>query len=155
MESCPGSLSDLVLYSQSHSPLPLLLKIDILIHVASGLAYLHHNSLFHGNLHPDNILVSSNLKPRLTDIQMVGVEQQYLHREFKTPFSAPEERDPSSSHAAAGDVFAMGRILLWLLRDGRSLDDDLADISMEAVKLMIRGYTAEEPKVVAENGCES
>lgn len=49
----------------------------------------------------------------------------------------------------------MGRILLWLLRDGRSLDDDLADISMEAVKLMIRGYTAEEPKVVAENGCES
>lgn len=153
LEACPGSLQDLVAYSQSHMPLPLVVKVSIALQVACGLSYLHKHGMCHGNLHPGNIMMTPNLKPRLTDVQMVGAEQRHLHRKFSSVFIAPEEKESDSIHTTAGDIFSLGRILLWLLRDGKSMDGDLKDIPLDAVRLMIQTYTDVDPKV--HNGMEN
>ena len=147
LEACPGSLQDLVGYAQTHRALPLVVKVGVALQVAYGLRYLHSHDLCHGNLHPGNVMMTADLKPRLTDVQMAGAEQRHLHRAFSSVFIAPEERESGSVHTAAGDVFSLGRLLLWLLRDGKSVDGDLKAIPVEAVRLMIQTYTAVDPKV--------
>uniref|UniRef100_A0A0D9X6D7 Protein kinase domain-containing protein n=1 Tax=Leersia perrieri TaxID=77586 RepID=A0A0D9X6D7_9ORYZ len=65
-----GNLHD-ALHGVVHIHIPLLVRMDIAIGSAEALAYMHsnidHNSIVHEDIKSSNILLDSNMKPKVSD----------------------------------------------------------------------------------------
>ena len=117
MELCPGSLEDAVRYSnQRNLPLSLATKAAWLLQIARAVAFLHHQNppIVHGSLCPSNVLLTSSLVPRLTDIGMGLLERLLYDRSYSGEFVAPEEQSVEATSSVAGDVFSMGKLILYV-----------------------------------------
>jgi serine/threonine protein kinase len=137
-----GSLEDL-LY-KSGRILTLDEKIRILVGIAFSIAELHGarpNYFIHGDIKPDNILLSSDWPPvvKLTDFGLadtrravidsmgavqVSVLRTTLAKQGNTPiYSAPEilpsfeTGEPTHSHSRTSDMYAFG-LVAWELLSG-------------------------------------
>jgi serine/threonine protein kinase len=97
--------------------------------LATTLAILHGQSIFHGDIKPDNILVSWDGHVRVADPLGNGLGCTLLFSENRggTPgYWAPEVRNGAPIHPA-GDVYSLGATLFELStgrkpQDGQSLD---------------------------------
>lgn len=153
MEFCPGSLKEIIEYTRRKKRiLPLLTKLNILLQIASCIAYLHHQTqpISHGNLHPGNVLVSSTLTPLISDLFLVEPEQRILHKQYSYSFTAPECRVLNKPTTAA-DIFSLGCLILWVLTDGEKevtpeMDYSLLDMAPD-VQVMIQRCCNKIPSV--------
>ena len=117
MELCPGSLEDAVRYSQQRNvPLSLATKVGWLLQIARAVGFLHHQEppIVHGSICPSNVLLTGSLVPRLTDIGVRSVERVLYDRRFEGEFVAPEERGKEATSSVAGDVFSLGKVILYV-----------------------------------------
>lgn len=118
MELCPGSLKDVVQYSQAKKrPLSLATKIGLLLQIARAVSFLHHHNppIVHGSLCPSNVLLTSSLVPRLADIGTSFLERLLYDRCYEGEFVAPEEQSVEATSSEAGDVFSLGKVILYVV----------------------------------------
>ena len=118
LEKMQDSVTSLI---EKHNNIPLLLKLSILHDVSLGLRYLHNHDpvVIHRDLSPNNILVTSHLEAKITDL---GVAKVMMGKGgttlTKTPgtgvFMPPEALDDKPVYGLSLDVFSFGGVILYV-----------------------------------------
>lgn len=104
--------------------------IAILLKVADALTLAHAHGLLHRDIKPLNILVDRELRPYLTDFDLVhAVDAAGIVKSGTTFYSAPELTDDDGHVDARADVYSLAMTAVFVLR-GRNLTSQvLHDIS--------------------------
>ena len=117
MERLETNLNDLL----EHMPsLPLSLKCSVLEGVASGLVYLHKRdpSVIHGNLTARNILLTSSLQPKITDIENSHIIDMRPGQLARTMVHMPPETlSNTNCYGPSLDVFSFGHLTLYTVTE--------------------------------------
>ena len=119
LEKMHDSVTSLI---EKHDNIPLLVKLSILHDVCLGLRYLHdHNPVvIHRDLSPNNILVTSSLEAKITDLGVAKVMTTTGGTKTltKTPgtsvFMPPEALDDKPVYGPPLDVFSFGGVILYV-----------------------------------------
>lgn len=109
-----GSLQDRLI-----EPMALQSFLNIAIQACKGLSFAHKNRIFHGNLRPSNILLTSDMQVKISDF---GLDEHYRVKS--------EERnwygDGAEFADELSDIFSLGAIFYHMLtgmppsfKDGR------------------------------------
>lgn len=92
--------------------------LTLLRHAAKGLAQLHHAGLFHGHLHPGNVLLDGDGRAALGDYALCGpatAPRWNATLLARQTWAAPEELAERPTGGPAADIYALGCIGWWLL----------------------------------------
>jgi len=89
-------------------PMELQLFLDLAIQMCRGLSFAHQNRIFHGNLRPSNVLLSADMKVRVSDF---GLDEHYRVRSHEKGWYGERgaEKDELS------DIFSLGAIFYHAL----------------------------------------
>ena len=112
-------------------PFPLSLKCSVLHNVASGIAYLHHQSppIIHRDLSARNILLNANMIAKVADMGMARIVPRIKMAASMTKapgasvYMPPEATIPSASndekskYDASIDVFSFGVITIFTISE--------------------------------------
>ncbi len=105
---------------RQYGPAPAGDAIRLIAHVAEALDAAAHVGVFHGSLHPRDILVT----PGETHVTGLGVAQALervgQHGPIRRPYVAPE-REAGDEWGAAADVYSLGAIAYEVLTGRRAL----------------------------------
>ena len=122
MERLDSSLDELL---ESAPGLPLALKRSLLVNVAQGLLYLHtHNPpVVHRDLSAQNILLTSSLVAKISDLgnaRIVDLWRGQLAKTLTHPpgawvYMPPEAFDEGSQYGPQLDIFSFGQLTLFTL----------------------------------------
>ena len=128
MERLAGTMTALLLKPGGvyHSA-AMHLRLQLLADVAGGLAYLHSREIIHGNVQPDNVLLTAvTPRPPLPTAKLSdffssvwqGDDPEKLEGERGTPmYMDPVLLDRSARITAASDVYSFG-IMAWQVLSG-------------------------------------
>ena len=116
MQDCVRSLIE------KHDNIPLLVTLSVLHDVSLGLRYLHDRdpAIIHRDLSPNNILVTSHLEAKITDLGVAKVMTTTgsTKTQTKTPgnsvFMPPEALDDKPVYGPPLDVFSFGGVILYM-----------------------------------------
>ena len=117
------------------SPIPLSMKRSILHDVASGLTYLHKQSIIHRDLSARNILLNSGMVAKIADLGMaritahvktvatmtkapgasVYMPPEALENHPEDKKFAPKDREKKAKYDSSIDVFSFGVVSLFTL----------------------------------------
>ena len=172
MERLAGNMSELLLtHGGAHHGADMALRLQLLADVADGLAYLHACSVIHGDVKPDNVLLTAVSPPRypqptakLADFgssvrRRVGVLTTHgtLAGERGTLlYMDPCLFDAAASITAASDVYSFGVLAWQVLTRLEPFDAEVAAAQpptasgervRDALRLYVRG--GGRPPVVA------
>jgi eukaryotic-like serine/threonine-protein kinase len=82
--------------------------------LADALAYAHGQRIVHGDIKPENVLVTIDGRPKLVDFgiarQLAGQDTAPTTRFGTTSYMAPEQLQ-GEPPSVAGDIFALGLVL--------------------------------------------
>ena len=105
---------------RQYGPAPVGDAIRLIGHVADALDAAAHLGVFHGSLHPRDIIVT----PGETHVTGIGVAQALervgLHGPIRRPYVAPE-REGGDGWGAAADVYSLAAIAYEVLTGRRAL----------------------------------
>ena len=119
LEKMQDSVTSLI---EKHNNIPLLVKLSILHDVSLGLRYLHdHNPVvIHRDLSPNNVLVTSHLEAKITDlgvakaIMTTGGTKTLTKTPGTSVFMPPEALDDKPVYGPPLDVFSFGGVILYV-----------------------------------------
>jgi len=112
--------------------------------IISGLMYLHSHNVIHGDIKPDNLLVTSAGNVKIGDFSVSQVfedDDDMLWRSPGTPvFTAPECCQGSAYHGRASDTWAVGVTLYCMVSGhypflGDTLQETYDKIANDPVEL--------------------
>lgn len=86
----------------------------VLRDMSSALQYIHKKNIHHNDIKPENILYSKDRGAVLIDFG-VSTADGFVHV-GGSPWYVPPEFDKENRRGATGDVFALGVVMLFLLR---------------------------------------
>jgi hypothetical protein len=114
MEYAPSSLADM------HFPIPEEKALFLIRGIASGLSYAHGKGIIHRDIKPDNILITADGTPKITDWGMakdVGDTRKSSVIGFSPAYAAPEQVAPKmyGTPGPATDIYQMGVLLYEML----------------------------------------
>eukprot|EP00475_Leptophrys_vorax_P018339 TRINITY_DN2501_c0_g1_i5.p1 TRINITY_DN2501_c0_g1~~TRINITY_DN2501_c0_g1_i5.p1 ORF type:complete len:545 (-),score=162.34 TRINITY_DN2501_c0_g1_i5:220-1854(-) len=117
MEYCPHTLRNV------QPTLTFEKKMSVALEISRGLTFLHRLGLVHGDLKPDNILISANDVAKLSDFGFsynvnsasvsTGTQTGGTVR-YQAPELALSQKDLSSIDPRLKDIYALGGVLLFL-----------------------------------------
>ncbi|CAE6418239.1 unnamed protein product [Rhizoctonia solani] len=97
-------------------------RCALCIGIADGVDYMHKKGVIHGDMKPENILVSKDHTPKLTDFRNAVISKYTLQflRSNTTPsmsmrWTAPEILSEETKTTQAGDVYALGMIVFEVM----------------------------------------
>ncbi len=160
-------------------PLPEREALTILLEAAEGLAAAHVKNIVHRDVKPDNILISAEGDVKVADLGLAKAagEQDFLTATgaaMGTPnFMPPEQWYDTRSVGPAGDVYALGATLYFLLAGRPAITGssqaeimsricsqpfpdvrrEIANVSSD-VALLLRRCTQKKPDERIQNGRE-
>src|SRR6266702_3837105 len=112
-----GSLRDRIQRQSSSHPVPLQEIVTLLSQVGQVLQYIHHYHITHGNLKPENILLTARGEALLTDVTfstlVEAASSAYTPGITSAHYMAPEQFQGVTS--TASDQYALGCIAYELL----------------------------------------
>lgn len=130
-------------------PLPLDRAVAVAEQVAAGLAAAHAARVVHRDVTPENVIIDATGAARLIDFGIARVVgDSHLTRTVdglgKLHFAAPEQIASPSTAGAPADVFAVGRLLGWMVT---AADDPAAQLAAlpGALQAVVRTATDPEP----------
>jgi serine/threonine protein kinase len=103
---------------------PLETRVGLFIHVAEAVAHLHANQLIHRDIKPSNVLLTTEDRPLLADLDLVGGQFSSPAQEritsIGTPvgtpsYMSPEQRAGQTNLGASSDIYALGLLLYELV----------------------------------------
>jgi serine/threonine protein kinase len=110
-----GSLRDLL----DQGPLPTERAIGIAIQMANALDYAHQQSLIHRDVKPNNVLMTRDGRPLLTDFGIAKLLDSAGLTRTGTAIGTPEYMAPEQVQAqvtdARTDIYALGIVLYEML----------------------------------------
>ena len=120
MERLDCSLDELV---ETTPTLPLSVSMYILRGVCRGLLHLHRESVIHRDLMARNVLLTTSLRPKITDFgnsRIVHMDLDQLARTLtRFPgtlvYMAPEALSKGGQYGPSLDVFSFGVLMLFVL----------------------------------------
>lgn len=89
--------------------------------IAEGVAYLHSKGIRHSDLKSPNILLTSDLTPKISDVGLLRLmtgSEASLSAKSSLHWTAPEQKDGESG-SFPSDVWSLGAIL-WELCTGET-----------------------------------
>lgn len=124
------------------APFPPAECIEIIGALCEALEFLHGRGLIHRDIKPANIIFV-NGRPKLADVGLVAeVSDQ---RPAASMVGTEGYLPPEGPGTAAGDVFALGRVLEEMLRPRQPTDAPLADAAHAHLRAIIRQACAATP----------
>ncbi|KAG8687338.1 hypothetical protein FRC08_012043, partial [Ceratobasidium sp. 394] len=97
-------------------------RCNMSVHVCKGLVYLHSTGLVHGDLKGQNVLVSDQGVPMITDFGNAVLQQGTLQftetmnaPQFTPRWTAPELLDDGPKQSQEADVYALGMTILEII----------------------------------------
>jgi serine/threonine protein kinase/Flp pilus assembly protein TadD len=123
-------LPELRVQGSQTTALSVLAVVELMLHLADGLAHAHSRAIVHSDLKPANILLSDDGTPMLLDFNLSS-EMDSAHRATLTvggtlPYMAPEHLLATlhgGQVAPSSDVFSLGVIFFELLLGRRPFLD--------------------------------
>ena len=116
MEFLPTNLTSCI---EQYGILPKEISYSILHDVAMGLQYLHYHAIIHRNLYSNKILITSNMRAKITDIGMATFITKISRKWTKAPgnpsFMAPEINVATPKYSPSVDIFSFGVIMIHVL----------------------------------------
>lgn len=109
MELCQ---SDLDLYIHGNGPRDM----EMMLHVTRGLKYLHSIKIVHGDIKPQNILISLDGLPKLADFDDSWHMDKDPPRRASTLGWQPPERYPIKD--SSSDIFSLGCVFGYFFTGG-------------------------------------
>ncbi|KAL1813443.1 hypothetical protein ACET3Z_023508 [Daucus carota] len=122
---CNGSLNTHL--SNGSTGLTWERRVNIALGSARGLQYLHSKS-FYGSMRPDNILLTHDYEPLLTNYGTTRDQYHDMDRSSETrvlktfDYLAPEYEE-TVIHSSKTDVYSFGLVLLQLITGWKTLAD--------------------------------
>ncbi|MCQ8894747.1 MAG: protein kinase [Methanolinea sp.] len=106
--------------ADTKKPLPVRKAARICRDIARGLAYAHDHNIIHRDIKPQNILVTKDETPKISDWGMskvVGVSRMPTIAGFSLAYAAPEQVSPASFGETdqRTDIYQLGCVLYELL----------------------------------------
>jgi serine/threonine protein kinase len=103
-----------------NGPLEPVLALRIATHIAAALDYLHSEQVFHRDVQPNNILLSSQGIAYLTSLSLASSPDtpdlsSIDEADYLTPYSAPEQHLDQGEAAPALDIYSLGAVLYHML----------------------------------------
>ena len=99
---------------------------EISLAILDGLCVLHENDIIHRDIKPENILrcddtwkIADFGISKLRSSPVTGFTMQGAH---SMPWAPPEQRDGAAAHPSA-DIYAMGRVMAFLLSGSVKVED--------------------------------
>ena len=99
---------------------------EISLAILDGLCALHENDIVHRDIKPENILrcddtwkIADFGISKLRSSPVTGFTMQGAH---SMPWAPPEQRDGAAAHPSA-DIYAMGRVMAFLLSGSVKVED--------------------------------
>jgi len=140
--------------------------LEMGIHLAQGLAFVHERKIFHRDLKPSNVLVRRDGRPMLLDFNLSFDQRSRSKKQMlggTLLYMSPEQLEATDSRRhsrtclldARADLFSLGVILYELLAgkhpfvDGHALPDDLKE--REIRNLLEEKQTAGAPSLRQAN----
>ncbi|GAA3466757.1 serine/threonine-protein kinase [Nonomuraea roseola] len=139
-----GSLRDRV---RAQGPLPLADVLRTGVKLAAALAAVHEAGVLHGDIKPQNILVSRYGEPAIADFgvaRVVDSSEMSATSQAFTPLHAAPEVVSGQPHSVASDVYSLGSTLYHLLA-GQPAFHSPTDSSI--APLMFRVLSSEPPPI--------
>ncbi|MEU4327094.1 serine/threonine-protein kinase [Nonomuraea dietziae] len=139
-----GSLRDRV---RAQGPLPLADVLRTGVKLAAALAAVHEAGVLHGDIKPQNILVSRYGEPAIADFgvaRVVDSSEMSATSQAFTPLHAAPEVVSGQPHSVASDVYSLGSTLYHLLA-GQPAFHSPTDPSI--APLMFRVLSSEPPPI--------
>jgi len=120
-------------------PLPARKAAEIVCGIAEGLAYAHERAIIHRDIKPQNILLTPDGVPKITDWGMsraVGTSMLPTVTGFSLSYAAPEQVSPGKFGETdqRTDIYQLG-VVFYELVTGQSLfsGDDLVEVSTSII----------------------
>jgi len=123
MEFVQGA--DLEALMQTHEPLTLQQKLDVIIDVLSGLTFAHKRGIVHRDIKPANIRIAEDGRAKLMDFGVAHLTSSQLTStgaSLGTPVYMSPEQITGGKATPATDVFAVGAVLYELLTGCKPFD---------------------------------
>jgi len=166
MEQLAGTMKELLLTpGGAHYGADMSLRLHLLANVASGLAYLHSCSVIHGDVKPENVLLSASTYPtaKLADFGSSVLRREgtitrdtLMHERGTLLYMDPCLLDSSASLKAASDVYSFGvmawQVLIGLQPYGAEMAAAAPLNMVESMKLLtthVCGPRGKRPSVAA------
>jgi len=101
-------------------PLPEAGALKIIRGIAAGLSHAHSRGIFHHDLKPLNVLLGSDMDPKITDFGLakIGARNSLtVHNAYSPLYAAPEQLDESlyGTPDRRTDIYQLGMIFYELL----------------------------------------
>src|SRR6185436_1073884 len=107
-----GSLEDLL---QARMTMTVPEAVTLFREIAVGLAHAHGKGVLHCDLKPANVLLDSDLHPRLADFGQSRLSHEQSPALGTLFYMAPEQANLDAVPDARWDVYALGAILYRML----------------------------------------
>jgi serine/threonine-protein kinase len=130
---------------------------DIALQISDGLSVLHENNIIHRDIKPQNILrcddtwkIADFGISKFTSKPVTGYTFQGAHTQ---PWAPPEQIQGAQAHPSA-DIYALGKVLLFLLtgKSGVSQDNEIPVHWIEIIAPCIEIDPVKRPVIATVQG---